>query len=255
VILVDAGIGLTNQVAVVTGGSRGIGRAICLALAARGATVLATARDEAKLAALADEVRNSDLAGRILARRLDVADRAAIEPFVESIIGEFQKIDILVNNAGITRDGLLMNMEDDQFEDVLTTNLRAVFWMTRVVSRYMLRARYGRIVNISSVAGITGNAGQSNYAASKAGVIGFTKSVAKEIAKRNITCNVVAPGFVTTDMTDVLNEKIKDTVKQLIPCQKFGEPADIAAAVAFLASPEAKYITGQVLSVDGGLAM
>jgi 3-oxoacyl-[acyl-carrier protein] reductase len=246
---------LTKQVAIVTGGSRGIGRAICLTLAARGATVIATARDAAKLAAVAQESQAADAAGRIVPRTLDVADRSAIDPFIDSVIGEFQKIDILVNNAGITRDGLLMNMEDDQFEDVLTTNLRAVFWMTRAVSRYMLRARYGRIVNISSVAGVMGNAGQSNYAASKAGVIGFTKSVAKEIAKRNITCNVIAPGFVTTDMTEVLNEKIKETVKQVIPCQKFGEPADIAAAVAFLASPEAKYITGQVLAVDGGLCM
>ncbi len=226
-----------------------------MALAARGATVLATARDEAKLVALADEARAAGLPGRVAPRALDVADRAAIEPFVDAVVAEFKKIDILVNNAGITRDGLLMNMEDDQFDDVLTTNLRAVFWLTRSVSRYMLRARYGRIINISSVAGITGNAGQCNYAASKAGIIGFTKSIAKEIAKRNITCNVVAPGFVTTDMTDVLNDKIKETVKQLIPCQKFGEPADVAAAVEFLASPQARYITGQVLAVDGGLAM
>jgi 3-oxoacyl-[acyl-carrier protein] reductase len=146
-------------------------------------------------------------------------------------------------------------MEDDQFDDVITTNLRSVFWLTRALSRYMVRARYGRIVNISSVAGVMGNAGQSNYAASKAGVIGFTKSVAKELARRNITCNAVAPGFITTDMTDVLNDKIKETVKQVIPTQSFGDPADIAAAVAFLASPEAKYITGQVLAVDGGLSM
>jgi 3-oxoacyl-[acyl-carrier protein] reductase len=253
--LAEAGNALNNQVAIVTGASRGIGRAIALTLAARGATVIATARDEAKLASVAEESRAAGASGRVAPKRLDVADRTAIEPFIEGVIAEFQKIDILVNNAGITRDGLLMNMEDDQFDDVLTTNLRAVFWLTRGVSRYMLRARYGRIVNISSVAGVMGNAGQANYAASKAGVIGFTKSIAKEIAKRNVTCNVIAPGFVTTDMTDVLNDKIKETVKQIIPCQKFGEPADIAAAVAFLASPEAKYITGQVLAVDGGLCM
>jgi 3-oxoacyl-[acyl-carrier protein] reductase len=252
--LADAGT-LANQVAVVTGGSRGIGRGICLALAARGAQVVATARDEGKLAELGEEARRTELPGRIVPRKLDVADRSTIEPFIEGVIAEFQKIDILVNNAGITRDGLLMNMEDDQFEDVLTTNLRAVFWMTRAASRYMVRARYGRIVNISSVSGLTGNKGQSNYAASKAAVIGFTKSAAKEFAKRNITCNVVAPGFIMTDMTEVLNEKIKETVKVLIPCERFGEPADVAAAVAFLASPESKYITGQVLSVDGGLAM
>src|SRR5262249_3203466 len=149
----------------------------------------ATARDEAKLVSLAGEARDTGLPGRVIPKTLDVADRAAIEPFIDGVISELQKIDILVNNAGITRDGLLMNMEDEQFDDVLTTNLRAVFWMTRGVSRYMLRARYGRIINVSSVAGVIGNAGQSNYAASKAGVIGFTKSVAKEVAKRNITCN------------------------------------------------------------------
>lgn len=238
-----------------TGGSRGIGKGICLALAARGATVVATARDEAKLHAVAEEAKAAGLPGKVVPKTLDVADRAAIEPFIDGVIADLQKVDILVNNAGITRDGLLMNMEDDQFDDVLTTNLRAVFWLTRGVSRYMVRARYGRIVNISSVAGVMGNAGQANYAASKAGVIGFSKTVAKELAKRNITCNVVAPGFITTDMTDVLNDKIKETVKLVIPAQKFGEPCDIAAAVAFLASPEARYITGQVLAVDGGLAM
>ena len=246
---------LAKQTAIVTGASRGIGRAIALALAARGATVVAVARDIAKLNALAEEAKKTELPGAIVPRALDVTDRAAIDAFVDKSAEEFGKIDILVNNAGITRDGLLMNMEDDQFEQVLTTNLRSVFWFTRAVSRYMVRSRYGRIINIASVAGVVGNAGQSNYAASKAGVIGFSKSVAKELARRNITCNVIAPGFITTDMTDVLNDKIKENVKTLIPCQQFGDPADVAAAVAFLAAPETRYVTGQVLAVDGGLSM
>ena len=246
---------LAKQIAIVTGASRGIGRAIALTLAERGATVVAVARDAAKLSALAEEAKKTELTGSIVPRALDVTDRAAIDAFVEKSAEEFGKIDILVNNAGITRDGLLMNMEDDQFEQVLTTNLRSVFWFTRAVSRYMVRSRYGRIINIASVAGVVGNAGQSNYAASKAGVIGFSKSVAKELARRNITCNAVAPGFISTDMTDVLNDKIKEHVKTLIPCQQFGEPADIAAAVAFLAAPESRYVTGQVLAVDGGLSM
>jgi 3-oxoacyl-[acyl-carrier protein] reductase len=246
---------LTDQVALVTGGSRGIGRAICLGLSQEGATVVAAARSADKLATLVEEAKTAGHAGRIVPLTLDVTDRAAIDAGMEHLLEEYKRLDILVNNAGITRDGLLMNMTDEQFEDVLTANLRSVFWLTRAASRHMVRARYGRIVNIGSVSGIMGNAGQANYAASKAGVIGFSKSVAKELAKRNITCNVVAPGFVTTDMTDVLPEKVREAVKPLIPVQKFGEPADIAAAVAFLASPAARYITGQVLAVDGGLSM
>ncbi len=246
---------LANQIAVVTGASRGLGRAIAWTLAERGATVVAVARSLDKLTALGEEARKAELTGSIVARALDVTDRAAIDAFVEATVGEFKKIDILVNNAGITRDSLLMNMEDEQFDEVIAANLKSVFCLCRATSRYMVRARYGRIVNISSVSGVVGNPGQSNYAASKAGVIGFSKSVAKEFARRNITCNVIAPGFITTDMTDVLPDKIKDEYKQLIPCRRFGEPADIAAAVAFFASPAAQYVTGQVLSVDGGLSM
>lgn len=246
---------LAKQTAIVTGGSRGIGRAVCWSLAEQGATVIAAARTVPSLESLANEAKKAELTGTIVPRALDVTDKTAVEAFVDGAAGEFSKIDILVNNAGVTRDSLLMNMEDEQFDEVIAANLRSVFWLTRSVSRYMVRSRYGRIVNISSVSGLMGNAGQSNYAASKAGVIGFSKSVAKELARRNITCNVIAPGFIATDMTDVLPDKVKEHYKSLIPVQKFGEPADIGAAVAFFVSPAAQYVTGQVLAVDGGLSM
>ncbi len=246
---------LAGQVAVVTGGSQGIGKAICLMLARQGATVVACARKVEKLQAVAEEAAKQCLSGKVQPYPLDVTDREAIDKMVEDVIAQHSKIDVLVNNAGITKDGLMLNMEDEQFEAVLTTNLRSAFWTVRAVSKYMVRARFGRIINISSVSGVMGNAGQSNYAASKAGLIGFTKSVAKELAKRNITCNAIAPGFVMTEMTDVLPEKVKEIVKPLIPMNRFGEPDDIASAAAFLAGSGAKYITGQVLVVDGGLCM
>lgn len=244
---------LKDRVAIVTGASRGIGRGIALSLAGAGARVVACARDDARLGAVMAEAKERQCPGEILPETLDVSDRKAIDATVERVADTYERIDILVNNAGITRDGLVMNMEDDQFDEVLTTNLRSVFWMTRAVSRLMVRARKGRIINISSVSGIMGTPGQSNYAASKAGVIGFTKSVARELARRNITCNAVAPGFITTDMTDALTEDVKNTYQSMIPMRRFGTADEIASVVTFLASDAAAYITGQVIIVDGGL--
>jgi 3-oxoacyl-[acyl-carrier protein] reductase len=246
---------LEGRIAIVTGASRGIGRAIAVSLAAKGARVNACARSGDALTVLAGEVNDAGCAGEIIPRTLDVSDGAAIDSAIEEIVGAYERIDILVNNAGITRDGLLLNMEDDQFDEVISTNLVSVFRLTRAVSRHMVRARKGRIINITSVSGIMGNPGQSNYAASKAAVVGFTKSVAKELARRKITCNAVAPGFIDTDMTSVLPDGVKDTFKNLIPMRRFGAVDDIASMVAFLAGDEASYITGQVLVVDGGLCM
>jgi len=246
---------MDGKIALATGASRGIGQGICLALAKRGATVVACARDEAALGAVAAEAGRRELPGKVIPRRLDVTDRAAIGPFVEEVAEQQGRIDILVNNAGITRDALVMGMDDDQFDDVLTINLRSVFWITRAVSPLMVRQRYGRIVNIGSVSGVMGLLGQANYAASKAGLIGFTKSLARELAKRKITCNVVAPGYIHTDMTASLTGEVLEAAKGWIPLGRFGEVDEVAEAVAFLAGEAASYITGQVLVIDGGMHM
>jgi 3-oxoacyl-[acyl-carrier protein] reductase len=246
---------LKDRVVMVTGGSRGIGRATCLKLAECGASVAACARSTEQLEVLAAEGRERELAGSIAPVALDVTDRGAIDRAVEGVVEQFGRLDVLVNNAGITRDGLLASMDDDVFDAVIDANLRSVFRLCRAAAKPMMRARFGRIINVASVAGLMGNPGQCNYAASKAGVVGFSKAIAKELARRNITCNVVAPGFVETDMTDVLPEKVKETVKPLIPLRRFGSPEEIAGVIAFLASDGAAYMTGQVVVVDGGLHM
>ncbi|HAB18083.1 MAG TPA: 3-oxoacyl-[acyl-carrier-protein] reductase [Verrucomicrobiota bacterium] len=244
---------LSNQVAVVTGAGRGIGRAIALKLAGAGADVVCVSRTAENSEKVAEEVR---AAGRkAWAVAVDVAAADAVIAAVERILADTGKVDILVNNAGVTRDGLLMRMSDEDWDTVLDTNLRGAFLFTKAFSRTFLRQRSGRIINISSVAGLMGNAGQSNYAASKAGLIGFTKSVAREFASRGITCNAVAPGFITTDMTAVLDEKLKDGLLKMIPLGAFGQPDDIAEAVLYLSGPGGRYVTGQVLTVDGGMVM
>ncbi|MGV3532268.1 MAG: 3-oxoacyl-[acyl-carrier-protein] reductase [Chthoniobacteraceae bacterium] len=243
-----------NQVAIVTGAGRGIGHAIALRLASEGARVAVVSRTENNAIRTADEI-NSTYAGLAQPYAVDVANHEAVKQLVEQIIGAFSRVDILVNNAGLTRDGLSMRMPEADWDVVLDTNLKGAFNMIQAVERTMLKQRSGRIINIASVAGLMGNAGQANYAASKAGLLGLTKSIARELASRSITCNAVAPGFISTDMTDVLPDNLKTTVTGQIPLGKFGEVDDIAAAVAFLASAEAKYITGQCLTVDGGMVM
>lgn len=245
---------LNNKVAVVTGASRGIGKAVAKKLASLGATVIINYNGSGEKAL---EVKTEiEMAGGTAdVMQCNVADFGACEAFIKDVIGKYKRIDILVNNAGITKDGLLMGMKETDFSDVIDVNLKGTFNCMRFVSRQMMRQRSGRIVNMSSVVGVCGNAGQVNYAASKAGVIGMTKSAAKELASRGITVNAIAPGFIETDMTDVLADSVKAAMAKQIPLGCLGQSEDVAEAAAFLVSDAAKYITGQVLHVDGGMVM
>ena len=245
---------LEGKIALVTGASRGIGRQVALTLGAKGATVIVNYNGSA---AKAEEVVKEIEAagGKAEALQCNVSDFEACGEMLADIVSRHGRLDILVNNAGITRDNLLMKMSEEDFDAVVNTNLKGVFNCIKHIARQMLKQKSGRIINMSSVSGVLGNAGQANYCAAKAGVIGITKSAARELASRGITVNAVAPGFIVTEMTDVLSDSVKEAATEKIPMKKFGETQDIANAVAFLASDEAKYITGQVLCVDGGMAM
>jgi 3-oxoacyl-[acyl-carrier protein] reductase len=243
-----------NQIAIVTGAGRGIGHAIAVRLASDGARVACVSRNEENAKRTAEEL-NVARGNSAKAYVVDVADHAAVQEIGSKILEDFGKIDILVNNAGVTRDGLSMRMPPEDWDTVINTNLRGAFNFVQAVQRAMIKQRGGRIINISSVIGLIGNAGQTNYAASKAGLIGFTKSLARELASRNITVNAVAPGFIVTDMTNALSEEVQKAIISRIPLGRVGEPEDVANAVAFLASAQASYITGHVLCVDGGMVM
>ena len=245
---------LNEKIAVITGASRGIGAAIAKKMAENGATVIINYQGSVQAAqALEAEIREKG--GKAVTYKCDVSDFDKCEKFIGDIVKEYGRIDILVNNAGITRDGLLMGMKEEDFDKVISINLKGTFNLTKLVTPYMMKRREGRIVSISSVVGVMGNAGQSNYAASKAGIIGFTKSVAKELASRNILANCVAPGFIDTDMTSVLSENVKESINAQIPLKRMGRSEEIANSVYFLAGEENTYITGQVLNVDGGMLM
>ncbi len=245
---------LSNRVAIVTGGRRGIGRATALLLAQRGASVMIGDWTEDQLESTAAEIA-AETGRRVASKCVDVSDSASVKDFMDATVKEFGQIDILVNNAGITRDNLLIRISDQDWDSVISVNLKGAFNCCRAVARQMMKQRYGRIVNITSVVGLAGNAGQANYSASKAGLIGMTKTLAKELGSRNITVNGVAPGFVTTVLTDVLAQEYKDTAIKMTPLGRAGTPEDIAKAVAFLVSDDAAFITGQILSVDGGMVM
>ena len=245
---------LDGKVALVTGGSRGIGRAIAVALAREGAKVAINFAGNEK-AAEETKALVEQAGSEAILLKADVSDKDADAALIDTVIKTYGKIDILVNNAGITRDSLMLRMKEDDFDAVIDTNLRSVFYLTKAAAKSMMKKRKGRIINMSSVVGLTGNAGQVNYAAAKAGVLGITKSAAKELASRGITVNAVAPGFIETDMTDVLSDTVKESLLHEIPLKRMGEPKDVANAVLFLASDQSAYITGQVIHVDGGLVM
>ncbi|EGQ8027976.1 3-oxoacyl-ACP reductase FabG [Vibrio vulnificus] len=243
-------LNLSGKVALVTGASRGIGRAIAETLVARGATVIGTATSENGAAAISEYLGEN---GKGFA--LNVTDAESVESALKAINDEFGAVDILINNAGITRDNLLMRMKDDEWNDIMDTNLTSIFRLSKAVMRGMMKKRDGRIINVGSVVGTMGNAGQANYAAAKAGVIGFTKSLAREVASRGVTVNTVAPGFIETDMTRALNDEQRATTLANVPAGRLGDPREIAEAVVFLASPAAAYITGETLHVNGGMYM
>lgn len=243
----------TDKVALVSGAGRGIGREIALELAKAGCTVICVSRNESSCGGVAEEIRACG--GKAESFAFDVSDSGQVKEKCAEILKKYGAVDILVNNAGITRDNLLMRMSDEEWNAVISTNLSSCFYLSRNLVRAMMGKRWGRIINISSVSGIAGNAGQANYSAAKAGIIGFTKTLARELAARNITANAVAPGFIETDMTEKLPENIMEAAKAAIPLKRFGKPDDIARVCAFLASEEASYITGQVISVNGGLVI
>ncbi len=244
---------LENEIALITGASRGIGREIAAELGRQGATIIGTATTDSGAEAISSWIAEAGLKGAGM--RLNVTELDDITALIKNIKEEFGVVSVLVNNAGITRDNLLMRMKEEEWDDIMNTNLTAIFRMVKTCMRGMMKARQGRIINIGSVVGSSGNPGQANYAAAKAGVIGFTKSLAREVGSRNITVNTVAPGFIQTDMTDELTDEQKDGLMSQIPLNRLGSTADIAKAVAFLASPAAAYITGETLHVNGGMYM
>ncbi|MFQ5934052.1 MAG: 3-oxoacyl-[acyl-carrier-protein] reductase [Dehalococcoidia bacterium] len=245
---------LSDKVTIVTGGSRGIGQAVVLELASAGATVvIAGISDSSRTQAMAKELQGAQ--NGVVAVKTDVTSSEDVRRLTDTVMDRFGQVHVLVNNAGINRDGLLIRMKDEDWDDVLTTNLRGAFLCTRAVLGPMIKERWGRIINITSIVGMSGNAGQANYAAAKAGLIGLTMTTAKEVASRGITVNAIAPGFIDTDMTRKLSDKVREQLLQQIPQKRFGSPQDVARAVSFLASEEASYITGHVLKVDGGMLM